>query len=279
MHTDVLLYRLFQERPATLFELAGLPHSGAGYQLTAVEIKEAAFRLDGILLPPAGAPAQDPAVFLENQFQWVPQFYARWLAAIFLFLYRHALQRRWVAVVVFPTRAAEPPLGAAFSALEPAGLLRRLYLEDLLRLHDPASLSIGARLLRLVVVAAADLPAEARDLADTARTESDPFPLFDLIETILVYKLPNLSRDEIKAMLHLSDTDLKQTRFYREVFAEGRDEGRDEGREAGRIETQRQTALNLLRLTGLDDAAITAVTGLDADAVAALRRAASERSD
>ena len=124
MHTDALLYRLFQERPATLFELADFSHSGAGYRLTAIEVKEAAFRLDGILMPPLAAPAEDPAVFLENQFQYQEQFYARWLAAIFLFLYRHGLQRRWVAVAVFPTRATEPPLGVAFSALEPAGLLR-----------------------------------------------------------------------------------------------------------------------------------------------------------
>jgi len=43
--------------------------------------------------------------------------------------------------------------------------------------------------------------------------------------------------------------------------------------EEGRTETQRQTALNLLRLTGLDDSAIAAVTGLAAESVAALRRA------
>jgi predicted transposase YdaD len=30
-------------------------------------------------------------------------------------------------------------------------------------------------------------------------------------------------------MLHLPNTDLKQTRFYQEVFAEGRQEGREEG--------------------------------------------------
>lgn len=264
MRTDALLYRLFQERPATLFELTALGGDGAGYRLTAAEVKETAFRLDGVLLPPAEAPAQDPVLFLENQFNALAQFYARWLAAIFLYLYREDVQRPWVAVALFPTRALEPPLGPAFAALESAGLLRRVYLEDLLRLPDPAGLSLGVRLLRLVALAAADLPGEARDLAAAARAEPDPLPLIDLIETILVYKLPNLSRDEIKAMLQLPDTDLKQTRFYREVFAEAFEEAR--------IENQHQTALNLLRLTGLDDAAIAAVTGLAADAVAALRR-------
>jgi predicted transposase YdaD len=48
--------------------------------------------------------------------------------------------------------------------------------------------------------------------------------LVDLVETLLVYRLPKLSREEIRAMLNLVDVDLKQTRFYQEVFAEGRQE-------------------------------------------------------
>ncbi|WP_295882082.1 DUF4351 domain-containing protein [uncultured Thiohalocapsa sp.] len=50
-------------------------------------------------------------------------------------------------------------------------------------------------------------------------------------------------------MLHLPDTDLKQTRFYQEVFAEGREEGQKEGREEGREEgAQRAETSMLLRL-------------------------------
>ena len=94
----------------------------------------------------------------------------------------------------------------------------------------------------------------------------------DLIETILVYKLPNLSRDEIKAMLHLPDTDLKQTRFYQEVFAEGREEGREEGRKKGREEGREEGRSATQRQTSLGDAAIAAVTGLDTETVTALRR-------
>jgi predicted transposase YdaD len=41
-----------------------------------------------------------------------------------------------------------------------------------------------------------------------------------------VYKLPTLSREEIQAMLELTDVDLKQTRFYQDVFAEGQQEER-----------------------------------------------------
>ena len=46
------------------------------------------------------------------------------------------------------------------------------------------------------------------------------------METLLVYKLPRLSWEEIRTMLDIFNVDLKQTRFYQEVFAEGVAEGR-----------------------------------------------------
>jgi predicted transposase YdaD len=51
-----------------------------------------------------------------------------------------------------------------------------------------------------------------------------------------VYKLPRLSREEIQRLLHLPEVKLKQTRFYQDMFAEGRTEGRTEGRMEGRTE-------------------------------------------
>jgi hypothetical protein len=125
---------------------------GSDYRLTATEVKETAFRLDGVLVPPQDAPPERPVLFLENQFQTLERFYARWLAAIFLYLYRQEVERPWVAVAVFPTRSVEPHLGPAFMALAPAGLLHRVYLEDLLDQGDGSHLSPGVRLLRLVVL-------------------------------------------------------------------------------------------------------------------------------
>lgn len=50
------------------------------------------------------------------------------------------------------------------------------------------------------------------------------------VETLLVYKLPRLSREEIRKMLNLLNVELKETRFYQEVFAEGVEEGQREER-------------------------------------------------
>jgi predicted transposase YdaD len=51
--------------------------------------------------------------------------------------------------------------------------------------------------------------------------------LIQLIETIIVYKFPQKSREEIEQMLGLSD--LKQTRVYQEALEEGKLEGKLEG--------------------------------------------------
>ena len=48
--------------------------------------------------------------------------------------------------------------------------------------------------------------------------------LVNLVEILLVYRLPQFNRQEIRAMLNLMEVDLKKTVFYQEVFAEGRRE-------------------------------------------------------
>ena len=58
----------------------------------------------------------------------------------------------------------------------------------------------------------------------------------DLIETILVYKLPHLNREEIRKMLSVYEIKLQDTRFYQEVSAEGKQEGLQEGRQVGKQE-------------------------------------------
>ncbi|CAK0759420.1 hypothetical protein CCP4SC76_3140004 [Gammaproteobacteria bacterium] len=79
MKTDSLIYRLFQRWPELGLELAGLEAMPvAGYVLRAEEIKQTAFRLDGVLVPPEGL--DRPLVFIEAQFQPDPDFHARWLS-------------------------------------------------------------------------------------------------------------------------------------------------------------------------------------------------------
>jgi len=62
--------------------------------------------------------------------------------------------------------------------------------------------------------------------------------LINLIETIIVYKLPQKSREEIAAMLNLSE--LRQTRFYQEVKQEGLEEGLEQGERQAKLEAIRR---------------------------------------
>ena len=78
------------------------------------------------------------------------------------------------------------------------------------------------KLLKLIIEpenTASDLARELarqaeREIANTAIRKN----LIDLLETIIVYKLPQKSREEIAAMFELSD--LKKTRFYQDIFEE-----------------------------------------------------------
>ena len=54
MKTDNLFYRIFKVLPSLALELAGVTVANpAGYGFRAEEVKQTAFRLDGLLIPPA----------------------------------------------------------------------------------------------------------------------------------------------------------------------------------------------------------------------------------
>jgi predicted transposase YdaD len=69
-------------------------------------------------------------------------------------------------------------------------------------------------------------------------------PLSKTIETIIVYKFPSLSREEIERMLGLSE--LRQTKVYQEALEEGREEGIAEGEQTGAVKEARSLILRQL---------------------------------
>ncbi|MBB1073111.1 DUF2887 domain-containing protein [Rhodoferax sp. 4810] len=235
MRTDTLFYRLFQDWPGLVLELAGLDPTLPGYQLQATEIKQTSFRLDGVLIPPEEQPDL-PIVFIETQFQYDPDFHARWLAQLLLYLYRHPTLREWRAVTLFLSRKTEHGSQQcdpkpAYQWLLTHPWVKRVYLDEEVAKSD---LTPGLRLLNLLLTP----PNQAVDFAKRLLTEPtapvtgmpNKQVLASWIETVLVYKLKHLSREEIRIMLELVDVDLKQTRFYQEVFKEGMEEGIEKSR-------------------------------------------------
>jgi len=219
MKTDSLFYRLFQHHPQLALELLGLHYSADSYRFGSEEIKQTAFRLDGVFTPLANDPEQ-PLIFAEVQYQPDDDFYDRLFTEIALYLRLHKPRHTWLALVIYPARRIEKPAHIGFRPFMDLPQLHRVYLEDY---QDSQGLTPTLDLLRLIASDARQTLVLARDWV-TRYNDINPNTL-DFIETILVYKLPRLSREEIKTMLALDDVQLKQTRFYQEAMEEGREKG------------------------------------------------------
>ncbi|BCX12446.1 MAG: hypothetical protein KatS3mg067_1384 [Thermosynechococcus sp.] len=245
MRRDSLFYQLFAQLPQTLFDLLGTD-TPQGYRFDSVELKQTAFRIDGVFVPP------DPAgtvYFCEVQFQRDNTFYERFFAEIFLYLrlYRSTFAD-WQAVVIYPNRQTEQESFDPYDLLVHSPRLRRVYLNEL---GSPESLPLSVGLMQLMVLPEAEMPRVARLLAERTQGEAAPKSavIIELITTIVLYKFTELSREEVLRMLGFTTEELKRTRFYREVYAEARAEGLDEGRQQGLQQgLQQGEVLVILRL-------------------------------
>ena len=141
-------------------------------------------------------------------------------------------------VLPFVSTHSRIALGVGRSGLHFRSLLslpevHRVYLEDYIGINTA---SPALRLVALMVCP----PEQATEQVREILTNPAPLPMpreewVGFIETILVYKLPRLTREDIKEMIGLQDIELKQTRFYQDVFQEGQEEGRQEGRQEGEL--------------------------------------------
>ena len=226
MKTDILFYRLFLLLPQVALELLDLPYRIDSYRFVSEEIKQTSFRIDGLFKPTEDNPEQ-PLIFTEVQYQPDADFYARLFSEITLYLYRQKPGRKWLALVIYPTRSAEKAASIEFEPFMSLPQLHRIYLEDY---QNQSDLTPTLELIRLIASNAQQTITLAQKLSKQRDIiGSDIF--LDLIETILVYKLPHLSREDVKAMLQINDIQLKQTRFYQEIAVEEGQKGRQEGRQ------------------------------------------------
>jgi predicted transposase YdaD len=121
--------------------------------------------------------------------------------------------------------------------------------------------SIGVGLIQLILAQDVQAPVLVQQLLQRAKTEiSDPLvtcDIIDLLETVLVSKFAQLSREEIQAMFLLSD--IKQTRVYQEAREEGEQAGevrlvlRLLSKRFGKIDDRRIQVINSLTLEQLED--------------------------
>ncbi len=226
MKTDSLFYRLFQYHPQLALELLGLNYRADSYRFGSEEIKQTAFRLDGVFTPLNDNPEQ-PLIFAEVQFQPDDDFYDRLFSEITLYLRLYKPNHTWQALVIYPSRRTEKPANLGFRPFMDLPQLHRIYLEDY---QQASGKTPTLDLLSLIASDKQQTLALARDWMKrhgNISTEN-----LDFIETILVYKLPRLSREEIRIMLALEDVSLKQTRFYQEAMTEGLEMGLEKGEQS-----------------------------------------------
>ena len=226
MKRDTIFYQIFQQSPILLFDLLpSLPGNSLRYTFESVEVKEASFRIDGVLTPPD--PSGD-VFFTEIQIQSDQLLYERMLAEISNYVYRRTeLFANWQAVAIYPSRTIEQSTTKVPPELFASGRIIPVYLDELGEIEQ---LPTGLGLMVLTTLEGNRAISEAKGMLERSSRSDNWNAIIDMISTIMVYKFTELSREEVDAMLGFKTDELKQTRVYREAREEGREEGREEER-------------------------------------------------
>jgi len=254
MHTDTIFYQIFLTFHTLLFELLGQPpENAAGYQFTSVEVKEKAFRFDGIFMPNS---EEKPIYFVEVQFQNKPEFYWELITEINIYLNQYKPEQDWQAVALFAKRSLDvEKLTNYQQELVNSGRIKRIYLDEI------PSGSIGMGLIELIVSKENQSQELVKTLMARTKTEvsndSERQGIIELLESVLMSKFSQLSRQEIEAMFLVSD--IKQTRVYQEAKQEGEQEGEKNlllrilSKRFGKLITHHIESINSLTIAQLED--------------------------
>jgi predicted transposase/invertase (TIGR01784 family) len=262
---DSIYYKIFKRFPELLFELIDLhPDQAQNYRFESVEVKETAFRIDGVFLPPEGAKPRI-VFFAEVQFQKDEGFYHRFFTESMMYLNLNRSEYDdWYCVVIFPSPSLEPKDTNTHRIFLNSNQVQRIYLSEL---GTPNQQPIGINLMQLTIASDKTMPEQARQLIERVELEDTGIltknVIMDIITTIAVYKFSSLSREQVEAML---DTSLKETRIYQDLKAEVSQEMKAEGREEERASMLR-VAVPLLLKAGMSLEEIAQQFKVDVEAV------------
>ncbi len=138
-------------------------------------------------------------------------FYDRWRS-----------NNNWQGVIIYPHREIENSPKSHYQEFFESGRVNCYYLNQL----DEGD-SLGVKVLQLIVESEQKTLEQGKELIQQVRQQFQESlkreDILELIETILIYKLPKLNRKEIEKMFSLSD--LRETKVYQEALEEGREEG------------------------------------------------------
>jgi predicted transposase/invertase (TIGR01784 family) len=222
MKRDTIFYRIFQQSPTLLFDLLPNPPSNqSGYTFQSIEVKEASFRIDGVLLPPT---SDGSILFSEIQMQPDPKLYERLFSEVGIYTFRHTDSfTYWQALAIYPNRGTEQSSTKVPHELFDSGRIMPIYLDELGAIDQ---LPLGLALLVLTILEDQEAITQAQNIMIRAKASATSDAIMEMVSTIMVYKFTTLSRDEVNAMLGYTIDELKQTRVYQEAKEEGREEER-----------------------------------------------------
>ncbi|MGK7897553.1 MAG: Rpn family recombination-promoting nuclease/putative transposase [Xenococcus sp. (in: cyanobacteria)] len=242
MKTDTIFYQLFQEFPWIFFQLIQKKETNLNaYEFIAPEIKQRSFRLDG-LFTTTEEYNDLPLYFVEVQFYKEADFYDRLFPSIFLHFSQYKpINPEWFAIVIFDRKSNDVTIPTRYREIAEERL-QRIYLDEISKQEQ---FDIGIGILKLVVEPEKNAGELARNLISRSKQEvknsTNQKQLEELIETIIIYKFPQLSYEEIETMLNLQE--IKQTRVYQDAKEEGKKEGIQQGLQQGKLEGLQQGKL------------------------------------
>ncbi len=150
------------------------------------------------------------------QFQPDEDLYNRFFAELFIYIRQNKPSSNWKGVIIYPTRSTDTSDIKHYEEFFLSQRVRVIYLDEI---EETTSLPIGIATIKLIITNQEKAITQARGLINRTKQEvksqAKQQQILDIIETILIYKLPRMNREEIESMFGLSD--LKQTRFYQEA--------------------------------------------------------------
>ncbi|WP_373527690.1 Rpn family recombination-promoting nuclease/putative transposase [Nostoc sp.] len=218
MKTDIIFYELIKELPQIFFELIDKPDTNPNiYTFIAPEIKQQSFRLDGLFSTVKGF-ENEPLYFVELQTYKDEEFYERLFGEIFVYFRQYKpANSDWYAIVIYDRRIHETLPHPRYQVLVEQHL-RCIYLNELSTMAED---SLGIGIAKLFVETPKKATSLAQQLINQAREkltdENLQQKVLGFIQGIIFYKFPNLTLEEIEAMLDLDE--FKNTRLYESIVA------------------------------------------------------------
>jgi predicted transposase/invertase (TIGR01784 family) len=251
--TDTLFYRFFQELPECFFTLVGRAATDVEhFRFESIELKDTAARIDGVYSP--RLPNEKESVFfVEFQIYKSERTYSNLLLKIGLYLEKVNPRQNWQAVVIYPSRSVEQENLHPYRGFLQAEQMTRIYIEEL---PEPRPEEFGLGILRLIAATPDEAVGKAQQLIPQVRASNEPAErrakLIELIETVVVYQLPQLSRKELEKMLQVND--FRETKVYQEALEEGIEKGIENV--ALRLLVKKLSLEEIAEVTGLSVAAL-----------------------